>query len=180
MNDKPFMPKATAVWLVENTTLAFDQIADFCGLHHLEVQGIADDEVAIGIIGSDPIANGQLTRDEIVRCETSHDERLKLVKSDTPLTSTRRNGPRYTPVSKRSERPDAIAWLLKNHPSLSVKQIMRLVGTTAKTVESIKNRTHRNTHTIKPRCPVVMGILKQSELDTALQEAASVTATDLT
>ena len=169
----PLMPKATAVWLVENTTLTFDQIADFCGLHPLEVQGIADDEVAVGIIGSDPISNGQLTRDEIVRCETGHDARLQLVKSDTPLTSTRRNGPRYTPVSTRQDRPNAISWLIKYHPELKDSQISRLLGTTKGTIDAVRNRTHWNITNIKPQDPVLLGICKQIELETEVGKAES-------
>ena len=169
----PLMPKATAVWLVENTTLTFDQIADFCGLHHLEVQGIADDEVAIGIMGSDPIANGQLTRDEIMRCETGHEERLKLVESDTPLTSTRGNGPRYTPVSKRQDRPNAISWLIKYHPELKDSQISKLLGTTKATIEAVRNRSHWNITNIKPTDPVLLGICKQTELETEVSKAAT-------
>ena len=169
----PLMPKATAVWLVENTTLTFDQIADFCGLHPLEVQGIADDEVAVGIMGSDPISNGQLTRDEIARCEASDMERLKLVKSDTPLTSTRRNGPRYTPVSKRQDRPNTISWLIKYHPELKDSQISKLLGTTKGTIESVRDRTHWNIINIKPTDPVLLGICKQIELETEIGKAAA-------
>ena len=169
----PLMPKATAVWLVENTTLTFDQIADFCGLHPLEVQGIADGEVAVGILGSDPISNGQLTRDEIARCEAGDMERLKLVKSDTPLTSTRRIGPRYTPVSKRQDRPNAISWLIKYHPELKDSQISRLLGTTKGTIDSVRDRTHWNMINIKPTDPVLLGICKQTELETEIGKAAA-------
>ena len=169
----PLMPKATAVWLVENTTLTFDQIADFCGLHPLEVQGIADDEVAVGIMGADPISSGQLTRDEIARCEAEDTERLKLLKSDTPLTSTRRNGPRYTPVSKRQDRPNAISWLIKYHPELKDSQISKLLGTTKGTIESVRDRTHWNIINIKPTDPVLLGICKQTELETEIGKAAA-------
>lgn len=169
----PLMPKATAVWLVENTTLTFDQIADFCGLHPLEVQGIADDEVAVGIMGADPISSGQLTRDEIACCEADDTERLKLVKSDTPLTSTRRNGPRYTPVSKRQDRPNAISWLIKYHPELKDSQISKLLGTTKGTIESVRDRTHWNIINIKPTDPVLLGICKQTELETEIGKAAA-------
>ena len=169
----PLMPKATAVWLVENTTLTFDQIADFCGLQPLEVQGIADDEVAVGIMGSDPVSNGQLTRDEITRCEAGDTERLKLVKSDTPLTSTRRNGPRYTPVSKRQDRPNAISWLIKYHPELKDSQISKLLGTTKGTIASVRDRTHWNIINIKPTDPVLLGICKQIELETEIGKAAA-------
>ena len=168
----PLMPKATAVWLVENSTLTFDQIADFCGLHPLEVQGIADDEVAVGIMGSDPVSNGQLTRDEIARCEAGDTERLKLVKSDTPLTSTRRNGPRYTPVSKRQDRPNAISWLIKYHPDLKDSQISKLLGTTKATIESVRNRSHWNITNITAQDPVLLGLCKQTELEIEIQKAA--------
>ena len=132
----PLMPKATAVWLVDNTSLTFDQIADFCALHRLEVQGIADGEVAIGIQGIDPIANSQLTRDEIERCEKDSSARLKMLKLDLPEPSKRTKGPRYTPVAKRQDKPDAIAWLLRHHPELKESQIAKLIGTTKTTIQA--------------------------------------------
>jgi hypothetical protein len=165
------MPKATALWLIDNTTLTFQQIAEFTGLHILEVQTIADGESHAPVVPFDPIVNQQLTLEEIKRCEADSSMFLVMVVPKNPLPD-RKTGRKYTPVSKRSERPDAIAWVLKNHPQLSVKQIMRLVGTTAKTVEAVKDRTHRNSANIKPRCPVVLGICKQSELDSALADAA--------
>ena len=163
----PLMPKATALWLIENTTLTFDQIATFCHLHALEVQTIADGDSNTPIVPFDPVVNQQLTTDEIKRCEADENAQLALMKPKSHVPE-RKAGRKYTPLAKRSERPDAIAWLLKNHPQLSIKHIMKLVGTTQKTVESIKNRTHRNSQTIKPRCPVALGICKQSELDAAL------------
>lgn len=173
----PLMPKATALWLIENTTLTFEQIAEFCHLHSLEVQTIADGDSNAPIVPFDPIVNQQLTAEEIKLCEGDSSRRLTMMSPKTHVPD-RKKGRRYTPVSKRSERPDAIAWLLKNHPELSVKQIMKLIGTTAKTVDSIKNRTHRNSQTIKPRCPVVLGIIKQSELDAALDVAGAQKSTE--
>ncbi|WP_038035539.1 DUF1013 domain-containing protein [Thermopetrobacter sp. TC1] len=173
MSEKPLMPKATAVWLVENTALTFKQIGDFCGLHELEVKGIADGEVAQGIKGLDPIATGQLTREEIERGEKDPNYRLKLArpKVDVPISRVRK-GPKYTPLSRRQDKPDAIMWLLRNHPELSDSQIMKLVGTTKPTIEAIRNRTHWNIANIKPRDPVTLGICTQIELDEAVRKAA--------
>lgn len=168
---QPLMPKATAVWLVDNTSLTFEQIADLCQLHELEVQGIADGEVAVGIIGLDPIAGGQLTREEISRCEADPAARLEMQKSETPLTSKRRKGPRYTPVSKRQDRPDAISWLLKYHPELIDSQIAKLLGTTKATIEAVRSRTHWNATNIKPRDPVLLGICSQTELEAEVHKA---------
>ncbi len=173
MSERPLMPKATAVWLVENTALTFKQIGDFCGLHELEVKGIADGEVAQGIKGLDPIATGQLTREEIERGEKDPEYRLKMArpKVDVPISRVRK-GPKYTPLSRRQDKPDAIMWLLRNHPELSDSQIMKLVGTTKPTIEAIRNRTHWNIANIKPRDPVTLGICTQIELDDAVREAA--------
>jgi hypothetical protein len=165
----PLMPKATAVWLVDNTTLTFDQIADFCGLHPLEVKGIADGEVAIGIVGFDPIANGQLTREEITRCEADPNARLVLSPPSLPMQKAK--GGRYTPVSKRQDRPRAIAWLIKFHPELSDAQVQRLVGTTKATIKAVRERTHWNVANIKAQDPVGLGICSQAELDGAVQMA---------
>ena len=165
---QPLMPKATAVWLLDNTTLTFSQIAGFCGLHELEVQAIADGEVAIGIVGSDPVLQGQLTRDEIERCEKDGKATLQALLSSLPEPARRTKGPRYTPVSKRGDKPDAIAWLLKNVPDLSDVQISKLVGTTKPTILAVKNRTHENAANIKPRSPVALGFCTQSELDDLL------------
>ena len=167
----PLMPKATAVWLVENTTLSFEQIGDFCGLHKLEVQAIADGEVAAGIIGLDPILNGQLTAEEIKRCEQDPRARLKMVKSDLPQPVTRTKGPRYTPVSKRADKPDAIAYLIKTYPELLDAQVARLLGTTKETIAKVRDRSHWNAANIKPRNPVLAGLCKQSDLDAALKRA---------
>jgi hypothetical protein len=167
------MPKATAVWLVENTSLTFDQIADFCGLHVLEVKGIADGDVAQGIKGLDPVASGQLSRAEIERCQKDPATRLMQAESKYKLPPIQpRKGPRYTPVSRRQDRPDAIAWLLRNHPELTDAQIAKLVGTTKPTIQSIKDRTHWNSANIKPVDPVTLGLTSQIELDAAVQKAA--------
>ena len=167
----PLMPKATAVWLVDNTTLSFNQIADFCGLHALEVQAIADDEVAIGMQGQDPIANGQVLREEIDRCENDPSARLSLVVPDTPLPEARSKGPRYTPLSKRQEKPDAIAWLLRHYPELSDAQVGRMIGTTKPTINSIRDRTHWNTPNLRPRSPVEIGLCSMEELEQNLDLA---------
>ncbi|BAI72375.1 hypothetical protein AZL_017370 [Azospirillum sp. B510] len=164
----PLMPKATAVWLVENTSLSFEQIAAFCGMHSLEVQAIADGEVAVGMVGLDPIANGQLTKTEIERCEKNQDLRLKLLVADLPQVASRSKGPRYTPITKRGDKPDAIAWLLKHHPELSDAQICRLIGTTKPTIAAVRDRTHWNVSNIKPRGPVMLGLCSQRELEEAL------------
>ena len=167
----PLMPKATAIWLVDNTTLSFDQIAAFCGLHILEVQAIADEEVAIGMQGLDPVANGQLTKEEITRCEEDPTAKLALVKSDIPQPSARGKGPRYTPLSKRQDKPDAIAWLLRHYPELTDAQIGRLVGTTKPTINAVRDRTHWNSPNLKPRSPVELGICKHDDLRLALEKA---------
>jgi hypothetical protein len=167
----PLMPKATAVWLVENTSLTFDQIAEFCGLHRLEVQGIADGEVAIGMVGLDPVAGGQVTQEEIDRAEKNPNARLILVIKDLPAPSKRGKGPRYTPVTKRGDKPDAIAWLLKNAPNLSDTQIGKLIGTTKTTILAVRTRTHETSSTIKPRSPVQLGLCTQGELDDAMAKA---------
>lgn len=164
----PLMPKATAVWLVENTALSFEQIADFCGLHELEVKAIADGEVAAGMVGLDPVASGQLTKEEIARCEQDQDARLTLLQADLPQPQPRAKGPRYTPVTKRGDKPDGIAWLIKNHPELSDTQICKLIGTTKPTIQSVRDRTHWNTANIKARHPVQLGLCTQRELDEAL------------
>ena len=164
----PLMPKATAVWLVENTSLSFDQIGEFCGLHALEVQAIADGEVAVQMVGLDPIANGQLTLDEIERCQKDPAARLQIAKEAHPVELVKRSGPRYTPIAKRQDKPDAIAWLLKNHPELSDGQISKLVGTTKPTIAAVRDRTHWNSANIKPRHPVSLGLCTMEELDQAV------------
>ncbi|QIB33404.1 DUF1013 domain-containing protein [Ancylobacter pratisalsi] len=173
MANAPLMPKATAVWLVENTALTFDQIADFCKLHVLEVKGIADGEVAQGIKGLDPVTTGQLGRDEIERAEKDASRSLKLLEPKVKLPEAkRRRGPRYTPVSKRQDRPNAILWLLRSHPELKDSQIMRLVGTTKTTIESIKERTHWNAANLTPMDPVTLGLCSQIDLDIEVQRSS--------
>jgi hypothetical protein len=167
----PLMPKATAVWLVENTSLTFDQIAEFCGMHPLEVQGIADGEVAIGIVGMDPVANGQLTREEIARVEGDKATRLKMVENALPLPVVHGKGAKYTPVSKRQDRPNAIAWLVRHHPELTDAQVSRLVGTTKSTIEKVRDRTHWDMANIKPQNPVSLGLCTQQDLDDAIDKA---------
>ncbi len=164
----PLMPKATAVWLVENTALSFDQIAEFCGFHALEIKAIADGEVAMGIVGLDPIANGQLTRAEITRCEADGALSLKLVSTDYPQPRATSKGARYTPVSKRQDRPDAISWLLKHHPELTDLQICKLVGTTKTTISSVREKTHWNIANIKARNPVTLGLCSEADLEKAV------------
>jgi uncharacterized protein len=170
--DRPLMPKATAVWLVDNTSLTFEQIAEFCGLHPLEVQGIADGEVGAGIRGLDPVAGGQLSRDEIVRCQKDAKSRLALARPvAAALKAPKRKEPRYTPLSKRQDRPDAIAWLLRHHPELTDPQICKLLGTTKTTVNAVRERTHWKSAEIRPRDPVLIGLCTQLDLDTAVIEA---------
>ncbi len=161
----PLMPKATAVWLIDNTTLSFDQIAAFCELHALEVQAIADGEVAPGMHGLDPIANGQLTKDEIARCQSEPSAQLEMAKPNVPLPKVRQKGARYTPISKRQDRPDAIAWLLRNYPELSDAQISRLIGTTKPTINAVREKTHHNTTNIKPQSPVYLGLCAPADLE---------------
>jgi len=167
---QPLMPKATAVWLVDNTALTFDQIAEFCGLHPLEVQGIADGEVATGIKGMDPVMNGQVTKDEIERCQKSASARLQPAKSDMPQPVTRTKGPKYTPIAKRQDKPDGIAWILRNHPEMPDSQICKLIGTTKTTIQSIRERTHWNSSNIRPRDPVLLGLCSQSELNQTIEK----------
>lgn len=169
----PLMPKATAVWLVDNTSLTFEQIADFCQLHQLEVKGIADGDVAQGIRGMDPMVNGQLLRDELEKAERNPAFRMQIAESkvEIPEVKTKR-GPRYTPVSRRQDRPDAISWLLRYHPELTDGQVMKLVGTTKPTIQSIRDRSHWNAPNITPRDPVTVGLCSQGDLDGAVQKAA--------
>lgn len=169
------MPKATAVWLVDNTSLTFDQIADFCGLHPLEVKGIADGDVAVGVRGADPISNGQLTREDIEKAEGDSKHRLSLVKPKYAdmQTPTKRRGPRYTPLSRRQNRPDAIAWLVRNHPELSDAQISKLIGTTKTTIGAVRDRTHWNSANIKPTDPVSLGLCTQIDLDEQVKKASA-------
>jgi hypothetical protein len=165
------MPKATAVWLIENTALTFNQVADFCSLHPLEVQSIADGEVAIGMAGFDPISNGQLTKEEIERCSADSTAKLELAEVNVPRPSPRTSGPRYTPVARRQDRPDGIAWLLKNFPELSDGQVARLVGTTKPTINGIRDRSHWNIANIKPRDPVALSLCSRTDLSAAIEKA---------
>lgn len=167
----PLMPKATAVWLIDNTMLTFDQIGEFCGMHPLEVQGIADGEVAVGIVGQDPIANGQLRREEIEKCEKDPNARLELNMESRKYLKKKTKGGKYTPVARRQDKPDAIAWLLKQHPEVTDAQIVKLVGTTKNTIQAIRERTHWNTQNIRPRDPVLLGLCKQTDLDKAVEKA---------
>jgi hypothetical protein len=173
MSNAPLMPKATAVWLVDNTALSFDQVADFCKMHPLEIRAIADGDAAQGIKGMDPISSGQLTREEIEKGEKDQNYRLKLGESKVRLPEAKKKkGPRYTPVSRRHERPSAILWLVRSHPELKDAQIMRLVGTTKTTIQSVRDRTHWNASTLTPMDPVTLGLCSQIDLDFEVQRAA--------
>ncbi|MBE0412186.1 DUF1013 domain-containing protein [Yoonia sp.] len=171
MSEKPIMAKATAVWLCDNTTLTFKQIADFCGFHELEVQGIADGDVAVGVKGFDPIANNQLTQEELDKGIDDPSYKLKLKYNAAAQGEEKRRGPRYTPLSKRQDRPASIYWLVKFHPELNDGQISKLVGTTKPTIQAIRERTHWNINNLDPIDPVALGLCKQSELDAAVQKA---------
>jgi len=175
---KPIMAKATAVWLVDNTTISFKQIGDFCGMHELEVQGIADGDVAAGVKGFDPVANNQLTEDEIARAQADPAHKLQLKYNPAAQGEEKRRGPRYTPLSKRQDRPNAILWLVKFHPELADSQIAKLVGTTKPTITSIRERTHWNISNMQPVDPVALGLCKQSELDASVQKAAAKKAAE--
>ena len=168
----PLMQKATAVWLVENTSLTFRQIATFCGLHELEISGIADGEVAQGIRGMDPISTNQLTREEIENCERNADRNLELMINPAAKGEKKRRGPKYTPLSKRQDKPSAILWLVKFHPELTDAQISKLVGTTKNTIQSIRQRSHWNINNIQPIDPVALGLCKQVELDIQVKHSS--------
>lgn len=173
MTTAPLMPKATAVWLVENTALSFDQIAQFCNLHPLEVKAIADGDAAQGIKGLDPVLTGQLTREQIAHAEANPEFKLKVSEPKVRLPQPRtKKGPRYTPVSRRQDRPNAILWLVRNHPELKDAQIMRLVGTTKSTIQSIRDRTHWNAASLQPMDPVTLGLCSQIDLDLEVHRAA--------
>ena len=165
------MPKATAVWLIENTMLSFEQIAEFCGMHPLEVQGIADGEVAIGIVGKNPVETGQLSKELIAQCEKNPELRLSLADNARKYMSNKVKGSRYTPVARRQDKPDAIAWLLKHHPELSDANLVRLVGTTKSTIEAIRSRTHWNSQNIKAKDPVMLGLCTQIDLEATIARA---------
>ncbi|MCB9955991.1 MAG: DUF1013 domain-containing protein [Caulobacterales bacterium] len=173
MSDKPLMPIATAVWLIDNTSLTFDQIADFCKLHPLQVKGIADGDVAAGVRGIDPISNHQLTREELEKAEGDPAYHMKLARPQTIVAEAPRKGPRYTPVSKRQNRPDAIAWIVRNHPEITDAQISKLLGTTKSTIQSVRDRSHWNSANLVPQDPVGLGLCSQIELDAAVRKAAS-------
>lgn len=166
---QPLMPFATAVWLVENTSLTFQQIADFCGLHQLEIQAIADDTVQTKMVGIDPVRVGQLTMAEIERCQK--DPAARLIPLSGPEQAKRTKGPRYTPVSRRQDKPDAIAWLLRYHPELKDSQIAKLIGTTKHTITGIRDKSHWNIQAIKPQDPVALGLCSQRELDALVSQA---------
>jgi uncharacterized protein len=172
MAQQLLMPKATAVWLVDNTSLSFEQIAQFCKLHPLEVKAIADGESAQGIKGLDPISTGQLSRDEIARAEKDTAYKLKLAEPKVRVPESKRRGPRYTPVSKRQDRPNAILWLVRNHPELKDAQISRLVGTTKSTIEQIRDRSHWNSANLTPMDPVTLGLCSQIDLDMEVEKAS--------
>ena len=166
----PLMPKATAVWLIEKTALTFTQVADFCGMHPLEVQAIADGEVAQGIVGYDPVANHQVTADDIARAEKNPEARLTVLSEKNPVTR-RSKGARYTPVAKRNDRPDAIAFVLRNYPQLSEVQVIKLLGTTKETIAKVRDRQHWNSANIKPRDPVILGLCSQTDLNAMVATA---------
>jgi hypothetical protein len=172
----PFMPKATAKWLVDNTKLTFKQIADFCEMHPLEIQGIADGEVAANIIPSDPVKSGQLTKEEIARCEENYELALKMRQDAAEMVAanSKRKG-RYTPIARRQDKPDAISWLVKHHPELSDGQLIKLVGTTKKTIDAIRDRSHWNVNNLNPRDPVLLGLCTQSALNSAVDKAKKKT-----
>ncbi|MEM7007333.1 MAG: cell cycle transcriptional regulator TrcR [Pseudomonadota bacterium] len=167
------MPKATAVWLIDNTALTFDQIAEFCGLHHLEVKGIADGDVAENMRGVDPIAGGELLREEITKAEADSDYRMKVAPSKIGhIPQPKRKGARYTPVARRQDKPDAIAWFIRNHPEVTDAQIGKLIGTTKSTITNVRERTHWNSQNIKPVDPVTLGLCSQIELDEVIAKSA--------
>ncbi len=171
------MPKATAVWLVDNTALSFEQIAAFCSLHPLEVQGVADGDVAGGIMGVNPIQNGQLTREEIQKAEADPGYRMKMSEPKVRVAAAKRKGPRYTPISRRNERPNAIKWLLRNHPEMKDAQLMRLVGTTKSTIDSVREGTHWNTANLAAMDPVTLGLCSQIDLDLEVKRASKGSTT---
>ncbi|HLJ52319.1 MAG TPA: cell cycle transcriptional regulator TrcR [Rhizomicrobium sp.] len=174
VENKPLMPKATAVWLVDNTSLTFEQIADFCGLHPLEVKGIADEDVAKGIKGQDPVSSGQLTREQIEEAEKNPKARLKMAPPKHKMPSVKqKKAPRYTPVSKRQDKPDAVYWILRNHPEFADADIIKLIGTTKATIQKIRERSHWNATNIKAVDPVTLGLCSQLELDLAVTRAGA-------
>ena len=167
----PLMPQATAIWLIENTALSFEQIANFCGLHILEVQGIADGEVASGIKAKNPISSGEVSAENIKECEEKISKSLKLITSKIKLSTKTKRSPRYTPLSRRQDRPNAIAWILKFHPEMTDGQISKLIGTTKFTITQIRERTHWNIANVSPKDPVMLGLCKQLDLTNAIDKA---------
>ena len=159
------MPKASAIWLIDNTTLTFEQVAEFTGLHKVEVQALADEDVGYGIVGRDPVTSGETTQEELDKAIADDSYIMKLSRHDLPTVKTRAKGPRYTPVSKRGDKPDAISWILKNHPEISDAQIGKLVGTTKPTINAVRDRTHANISTIRPRHPAELGLCSYKELE---------------
>ena len=176
----PLMPKATAVWLVENTTLTFEQVGNFCGMHPLEVQGIADGEVAVGIIGQDPIASGQLTEENLQHCQNDPSAHLELTANTEKFIASKAKvkGGRYTPVARRQDKPDAVAWFIKFYPTVPDAQIVKLIGTTKNTINSVRNRTHWNSANLKPRDPVLLGLCTQTRLDDVIAKFVKPTSDD--
>lgn len=164
---KLLMPKATAIWLIDNTTLTFEQVAEFTQLHKIEVQALADEDVGLGIVGRDPVKNGETTQEELDKAIADNSYIMKLSRTDLPSVKTRAKGPRYTPVSKRGDKPDAIAWILKNHPEISDAQIGKLVGTTKPTINAVRDRTHQNSQNIRPRHPAELGLCSYQEIEAA-------------
>ncbi len=168
----PLMPKATAIWLVENTSLSFKQIANFCGMHELEIKGIADGEVGAGIKGLNPMTNNQLTKEEIERCSNNTEADLQIIVNEVSTrTEQTKKKKKYTPLSKRQDRPDAVYWLIRNHPELKDSQVARLVGSTKSTIDAIRNRAHWNMANIRPQDPIGLGLCRQIELDEAIDKA---------
>ncbi|HJD56456.1 MAG TPA: DUF1013 domain-containing protein [Rickettsia endosymbiont of Pyrocoelia pectoralis] len=175
----PLLPKATAMWLIENTSLTFKQIADFCGIHEFEIKGMADGEVAQSIKGLSPISNGQLTLEEIERCSKDPESNLRISHSpaDEIMKKQKKQTTKYTPIARRQDKPDAIYWLLRNYPNIQDKQIVKLIGTTKSTIDSIRNRTYWNIKSIAPRDPVLLGICSQVELNKIVESLSSTPAT---
>lgn len=176
--NKLLMPKATAVWLIDNTVLTFDQIADFTGLHEIEIQALADEDVGRGIVGRDPVTHGEVTREELERCQGDPAARLKISRSELPPPRLRAKGPKYTPVSKRGDKPDAVAWILKNHPEITDAQICKLIGTTKPTIASVRDRSHPNASNVKPRHPAELGLCTYQELDAASRKGLKAQGKD--
>ena len=172
------MPKATSVWLIENTALTFRQIAEFTNITEIEVEALANEEIGRGLVGRDPVDHGELTKEELARCEADNSKSLKLAKSDLPTVKMRSKGPRYTPVSKRGDKPDAVAFILKNHPDITDAQICKLVGTTKPTIASIRDRAHPSTPNLRPRHPAELGLCTYQEFEAIYQKALKAAGKD--